>query len=109
MPSSKNKQRDSGNEVDVLFERVACRRSCGGGDVCLAAGEGAHRWRGGGVRGAFHERGLDPPRHVERDGAGRVRGIPAGETLMSVIAVGKAAAKPIKVPRKPVAEVLKTA
>ena len=36
-------------------------------------------------------------------------GIPAGETLMSVIAVGKAAAKPIKVPRKPVAEVLKTA
>ena len=38
-----------------------------------------------------------------------ILGIPAGETLMSVIAVGKAAAKPIKVPRKPVAEVLKTA
>ena len=34
---------------------------------------------------------------------------PAGETLMSVIAVGKAAVKPIKVPRKPVADVLKTA
>ena len=30
-------------------------------------------------------------------------------TLMSVIAVGKAAVKPIKVPRKPVADVLKTA
>ena len=38
-----------------------------------------------------------------------ILGIPAGETLMSVIAVGKAAVKPIKVPRKPVAEVLKTA
>ena len=38
-----------------------------------------------------------------------ILGIPAGETLMSVIAVGKAAAKPIKAPRKPVAEVLKTA
>ena len=37
-----------------------------------------------------------------------ILGIPAGETLMSVIAVGKAAVKPIKVPRKPVAEVLKT-
>lgn len=37
-----------------------------------------------------------------------ILGIPAGETLMSVIAVGKAAAKPAKVPRKPVAEVLKT-
>ena len=38
-----------------------------------------------------------------------ILGIPAGETLMSVIAVGKAAVKPIKVPRKPVADVLKTA
>ena len=37
-----------------------------------------------------------------------ILGIPAGETLMSVIAVGKAAVKPIKVPRKPVADVLKT-
>ena len=37
-----------------------------------------------------------------------VLGIPAGETLMAVIAVGKAAAKPVKPPRKPVAEVLKT-
>ncbi|MBR4614946.1 MAG: hypothetical protein IKO55_05015 [Kiritimatiellae bacterium] len=32
---------------------------------------------------------------------------PGGETLMSDIAVGKAAVKPIKVPRKPVAEVPK--
>lgn len=32
-----------------------------------------------------------------------------GETLMSVIAVGKAAVKPIKPPRKPVADVLRTA
>ena len=38
-----------------------------------------------------------------------ILGIPAGETLMSVIAVGKAAVKPIKPPRKPVADVLKTA
>ncbi len=38
-----------------------------------------------------------------------ILGIPAGETLMSVIAVGKAAVKPIKVPRKPVVEVPKTA
>lgn len=38
-----------------------------------------------------------------------ILGIPSGETLMSVIAVGKAAVKPIKVPRKPVAEILKTA
>ena len=36
-----------------------------------------------------------------------ILGIPAGETLMSIIAVGKAAVKPVKVPRKPVAEVLK--
>lgn len=38
-----------------------------------------------------------------------ILGIPAGETLMSVIAVGKAAVKPIRPPRKPVADVLKTA
>ena len=38
-----------------------------------------------------------------------ILGIPAGETLMSIIAVGKAAVKPIKPPRKPVADVLKTA
>lgn len=37
-----------------------------------------------------------------------ILGIPANEILMSVIAVGKAAAKPMKVPRKAVAEVLKT-
>ena len=37
-----------------------------------------------------------------------ILGIPANEILMSVIAVGKAAAKPMKVPRKSVAEVLKT-
>ena len=36
-----------------------------------------------------------------------ILGIPAGETLMSIIAVGKTAVKPVKVPRKPVAEVLK--
>ena len=38
-----------------------------------------------------------------------ILGIPASETLMSIIAVGKAAVKPIKPPRKPVADVLKTA
>lgn len=38
-----------------------------------------------------------------------ILGIPAGETLMAVIAVGKAESKPIKVPRKSIAEVLKTA
>lgn len=37
-----------------------------------------------------------------------ILGIPAGETLVSVIAVGKAAAKPVKVPRKAAADVLKT-
>lgn len=37
----------------------------------------------------------------------QILGIPAGETLMSVIAVGKASVKPVKVPRKLVAEVLK--
>lgn len=37
-----------------------------------------------------------------------ILGIPAGETLMSVIAVGKAESKPVKVPRRPVADVLKT-
>ena len=41
---------------------------------------------------------------------GAMRGLfTAGETLMSIIAVGKAAVKPIKPPRKPVADVLKTA
>ena len=38
-----------------------------------------------------------------------VFGIPESQILMAVIAVGKAAQPPVKVPRKPVAEVLKTA
>ena len=36
-----------------------------------------------------------------------ILGIPANETLLSVIAVGKSAQKYIKVPRKPVSAVLK--
>ena len=38
-----------------------------------------------------------------------VFGIPESQILMAVIAVGKAAQPPVKVPRKPVSEVLKTA
>ena len=38
----------------------------------------------------------------------RLLGIPDGEILLSVIAVGKSAQKYMKVPRKPVSEVLKT-
>lgn len=60
---------------------------------------------------AAKNRGWDTPIMGIRDTAKvkSILGIPAGETLMSIIAVGNAAVKPIKAPpRKPVAEVLKT-
>lgn len=59
---------------------------------------------------AAKNRGWDTLIMGKRDTAKvkEILAIPDGETLMAVIAVGKASAKPVKVPRKQVAEVLKT-
>ena len=58
---------------------------------------------------AAKNRGWDTLIMGMRDGAKvkSILGIPEGEVLMSVIAVGKSAQKYMKRPRKPVAEVLK--
>ena len=58
---------------------------------------------------AAKNRGWDTLIMGMRDGAKvkAILGIPEGEALMSVIAVGKSAQKYMKRPRKPVAEVLK--